>query len=315
MYSQLKIWFLRVGSCSRGRGQARSRASGFSLIELMVAVTVLAMITVALMVVLNQTQRVLRGSTSQVDVLETGRAVLDMIDRELCEFRPVSKYTGEVPTFIVILKGAHEVRYTNRWDVVPLQIQEPLTQVLPRISVLRTNYLNDVFFVTLRNRQWRAIGYKVWGEKGVVGDLYRVEWSWNAAPERPIINTNLALYVTSFCYTTPASYARYRKIASGVVHFHVRPLVGSTLTNQPGWQRNVKMQPLPEFNACEWLFYDGIVPPMLEVELGVLEPALYARIEPWDEGRVREYLNDKPSAVQIFKRVIQIPAFDPEVYK
>jgi len=309
MYSQLKIWLFRVGSCGGRGGQTCSRASGFSLIELMVAVTVLAMITVALMVVLNQTQRVLRGSTSQVDVLETGRSVLDMIDRELREFRPASKYTGEVPTFIVILKGGHEIRYGNFLDVVPLQIQEPLTQALPRISVLRTNYLNDLFFVTLRNRQWRAIGYKVWGEKGVVGDLYRVEWSWNAPPER-LINKDLVLHgFTNFCDTTPKNDARFRKIASGVVHFHVRLLPEPMLTNQPG----VKVKTL--FNTHEWLFYDGIVPPALEVEFGVLEPTLYARIEPWDEGRVREYLKDKPSAVHIFKRVIQIPAFDPEVYK
>src|SRR6266581_6128658 len=66
---------------------------GFSLIEVMVAVSLLAVIIVGLLAMFYQTQRAFRSGIAQVDVLEGGRATLDLISRELQEMTAASDPT------------------------------------------------------------------------------------------------------------------------------------------------------------------------------------------------------------------------------
>ena len=58
----------------------KSRAA-FTLIEVMVVVVLLSLIVIALMAVFNSTQSAFRASVTQTDVLESGRAAMDMITR------------------------------------------------------------------------------------------------------------------------------------------------------------------------------------------------------------------------------------------
>src|SRR5947207_12610645 len=52
---------------------------GFSLIEIMVTVSLLTFIILGLLLMFNQTQRAFRTGMTQTDVLEAGRATMDML--------------------------------------------------------------------------------------------------------------------------------------------------------------------------------------------------------------------------------------------
>ncbi|HON07875.1 MAG TPA: prepilin-type N-terminal cleavage/methylation domain-containing protein, partial [Verrucomicrobiota bacterium] len=63
-------------------GIARLRQA-MTLMELLVAMGILSIIVVGLLAMFQQTQRALRASATQTDVLETGRAVMDLMVREI----------------------------------------------------------------------------------------------------------------------------------------------------------------------------------------------------------------------------------------
>jgi prepilin-type N-terminal cleavage/methylation domain-containing protein len=73
-----------------GGGPARSAFSdrGFSLVELLVAMTLLTLIVLALMAVFSSTQRAFRASVTQTDVLEGSRAAIDLISTDLRNLTP-----------------------------------------------------------------------------------------------------------------------------------------------------------------------------------------------------------------------------------
>ena len=58
-------------------------ANAFTLIEVLVVVTLLSFIVIALMAVFNATQKAFRASVTQSDVLEGGRAVMDLMTEDL----------------------------------------------------------------------------------------------------------------------------------------------------------------------------------------------------------------------------------------
>src|SRR5258706_1220113 len=62
--------------------------SAFSLIEILVTVTLLTVIILGLLAMFNQTQRAFRQGTTQTDVLESGRSAMDLIRRELEQMTP-----------------------------------------------------------------------------------------------------------------------------------------------------------------------------------------------------------------------------------
>ena len=63
----------------------------FTILELLVAVSVMTLVIYVLYALFNQTQMALRKNASQVDVNEGGRAAMEMIVRELSQME-VSGY-------------------------------------------------------------------------------------------------------------------------------------------------------------------------------------------------------------------------------
>src|SRR5438477_7535002 len=79
-----------VGKASAAPGFRcyKQAARAFSLLEMMVAVTLLLVIISALLTMFYQTQRAVRLSKAQVDVLEGGLATMEIIPAELSELAP-----------------------------------------------------------------------------------------------------------------------------------------------------------------------------------------------------------------------------------
>ena len=61
------------------------RTSAFSLIEIMVTVTLLSMIVIGLLAVFSHLQRALRAVNNQTDVLEGARAVVSLVSRDMVQ--------------------------------------------------------------------------------------------------------------------------------------------------------------------------------------------------------------------------------------
>src|SRR5436190_15569231 len=69
----------------RSRAFRERQQDAFSLVEILVAVGLLAFIIVGLLAMFYQTQRAFRSSATQTDVLEAGRAVMQMIRQDLMD--------------------------------------------------------------------------------------------------------------------------------------------------------------------------------------------------------------------------------------
>ena len=103
-----------VASAPVGRG-------AFSLIELLVVMTLLSFIIIGLLAVFDQTQRAFKTGMSQVDVLESGRATMDLITREVEQMASLTGLGSNVVNFIA------EIPKDNGGN----PIYNPLEQELP----------------------------------------------------------------------------------------------------------------------------------------------------------------------------------------
>ena len=68
--------------------ERRRAPAAFTLIEILVAVGLLSVIVLGLLAAFNQTQRAFRSSLTQTDLLEAGRAVADMMVRDVEQMTP-----------------------------------------------------------------------------------------------------------------------------------------------------------------------------------------------------------------------------------
>ena len=113
----------------------------FSLIEIMVAVSLLVVIMIGLLAMFYQTQRAFRLASTQVDVIETGRATMQMLTSELKQM---------VPSPEPFIPGLHTATV---YPMLPLWRPDPVEPM--------EAYLKELFFVTRENDQWVAYGYFV----------------------------------------------------------------------------------------------------------------------------------------------------------
>ncbi len=145
-----------------GGGGGVRPVRAFTVVELMVAISVMTLIVLVLYGLFDQTQRAMRGNVSQVDVLEGGRATMDMISRDLEQMR-----ASNVPFA------------TNLF----LQLSAPQTvQVLPGEDQARISAVQECFFLTKPGKYWEQFGYVVVPHRHLnvlqpVGTLYRIALS------------------------------------------------------------------------------------------------------------------------------------------
>ena len=87
----------------------------FSLIEIMVAVSLLSFIIVGLLAMFFQVQRVFRAGTAQADIMEGGRATMNLIVRDLQEMTAsgVDLVTNCLVTASIGAAGIPSI--TRRW--------------------------------------------------------------------------------------------------------------------------------------------------------------------------------------------------------
>jgi hypothetical protein len=284
------------GSNLRKAGLWPTTRSGraFSLLEIMVAVALLAVIIVGLLAMFYQVQRAFRAGTAQVDVMEGGRSTMSALTRELQGMT------------------AADVDFVTNFTVVPSINVLPTIQELPSREV-RQNFLEDLCFLSRVNSdQWSATAYRFSNALSGVGTLYRLVERTNRL-SLPVDSQNALSNIALVAgQTTPYNNpTNYRRVLDGVVSFTVIPYdsTGHAYTNADNSSLFI------DNNFGVYLFKVDALPAYLDIELAVLEPSIvdkfHARIDntlayPESIRRATNYLARQIGRTHVFRQKVPI---------
>ena len=282
----------------------------FSLIEVLVVVALLSFIIIGLVTMFSQTQRAYKLGTTQVDVLESGRAVTDIMTRDFSQMSAAYQ-----PNYG--LAGAINFRMALH-DVVPLLQELPGNPATLR----RTNLLQDVFFLTKENQRWKGIGYMVFDPAdgrwpaGGVGTLYRYET--NAYVSQPLWEVHSSY--TNVWYTN----RNVTRLLDGVVHFRVRAYdtngvwvdrLRSSASNGTNVYVDYKSSLMVD-EPYSFSFYSNAVPGSVEIELGILEERALERAKSIGDANTRSnFLAQQAGKVHVFRWRVPVRNVDPLAYQ
>lgn len=257
----------------------------FSLLEILVAVGLLAVIIVGLLAMFNQTQRAFRSGTTQSDVLEAGRAVMSLLTRELQEM------------------SATKIRAYNLFAAVDSAAPPSLVQPLPG-GVSRENQLQDISFLTRANDEWVGIAYRISQANAGVGTLYRLVArssptgsSFTNRPPYPNID-GLSGYVTA---ATLNNNTNFHRVVDGIIHLRLLAYdsSGVLITNN--------------FSGVDvfprgYIFSSNALPAYMDLELGILEPRALDqfRARTNNPANALAFLEKQADKVHLFKQRIPI---------
>jgi len=308
--------------------EARSRA--FTLVEILITVALLSFIIIGLLMMFSQTQRAFVSSMTQVDVLEGGRDVIDLVTADLANMTP-----SEQPYTLNF--------YADTNDLCP----NPLIQGLPTVSSVpqvRYNLMQKFFFLTKNNLVWSGVGYQVIPDdaNGVVGTLYRYVTNLSVY-EAP----SLTRYFTNgnYNFANQNVFVSSNKIADGIVHFRVRafatngfPFTADRFNNAWFQSSGVTSWTSNEMNnayAAQWgsgtpyapyssvreplgyRFSSNAMPAELEIEVGILEPQILKTYQGMAAGVAApqlQYLSNHTANVHLFRQRVHLANVDPYAY-
>jgi type II secretory pathway pseudopilin PulG len=311
-----KTGFSRLARSSRvpkiGNWQSAIE-NGFSLVEIMVVVVLLSLVVLALMAVFSSTQRAFRASVTQTDVLEGGRATMEIMASDLRGLAP----SGGSSNYVTY--GA-----VNFFSLANYTYYTPLVQSLPGSSLLRTNLLNYFFVLGRENTKWTCTAYIVdSGSANPLYPLYRFYAETNTA------NSPWTLYsLFTSKIQTAQWHTNLSHMMDGVVHLTVRAYD----TNGVWINNNNVLFPYTKaantqfvypangfgnaYGEVQLFMYSNTVPAAVELELGVLEDHVLARADSLSQNALRQsnYLSGQAGAVHLFRQRVSIPNVDPSAY-
>ena len=286
----------------------------FSLIEVMVAVSLLSFIIVGLLAMFFQVQRAFRAGTAQADIMEGGRATMGLLVRDLQEMT-ACRLTNIANCVI---------RPSTRIDGTPLDATvNPTYQDIPTGSQ-RTNWFQDLTFMSRVNDKWMATSYRVvFGENGV-GALYRLMEEANRMTlfdqnSNTVWNLNL-LSTVPYGATVPfygAVSNYYHRLLDGIVSFDVRVFdtngLAFTRTNLASAAANPNTWVNPsirvDIDGRFFGFSNGELPAYVDIELAILEPSTLAKFrgrEDISQDQALEYLQRQIGRTHVFRQRVAI---------
>ncbi|MBM3902310.1 MAG: prepilin-type N-terminal cleavage/methylation domain-containing protein [Verrucomicrobia bacterium] len=314
----------------KSRGCAARSRRGFSLLEMLIGMAMLSVIVLALFAMFNQTQKALIANSGQTDVMENGRAVMDLLIRDLGRARP-----SNIGTNLVFVPRSTNVqeRLGPAPNLMVLRTAAGPSDPQVRAAFLdgwrRTTLFHDLFYMA-ENRpgQWTGAGLFVAPENPItpddaVGTLYRYEdpWPVSLRGARGADQANL-LYGRFF------NNAAYRqsptnssRLLDGVVFFRATPFGPSgqaldpttwTQTNAFPVPKDVLIGPNPAaaFPLNGTLFRGRAFPTSIELEIGILPPELMERyrVLPVNPPGIRtRFLTNNLANILVFRQRVPMP--------
>jgi prepilin-type N-terminal cleavage/methylation domain-containing protein len=334
---------MRRASLSSGKvGQI-----GFSLIEVLLAVSIMSVIVFGLFSMFNQTQKALLATSKQVDILGSGRAAIEVLVEDIQK--------AEAPGLPVFsLESISAQRPHMQGTIDRAYNYRPVVQKLVDNYTVRTNLLQSVFFLTRSNLNWVAKGYFFSPTTNFVanpntqslgfGTLFRfssvnVDLTVNDIEQRyqPNRKMNEQLLrnfwehyefvqnISPLDATNRVFNLSVSPLVEGVVHFNLQPIDSdgrhmryynefSDVANQvinrdyPNTileREEINNEPLT--SQTRYRFYGDALPAFMELEIGVLDPEVLARVKAMPNPQAaRQFLQDRPEAVHLFRRMIPL---------
>jgi type II secretory pathway pseudopilin PulG len=289
----------------------------FSLVEVLVVITLLSLIVLALMAVFNSTQTAFRASVTQTDVLEGGRATMDLMTADLRQMTPS---LGGSNAFVDVYDPQEPVNF-----YVNTNSNQPLVQSLVGVSnpnTQRTNVLEDFFVLSRGNLNgsltWFGTGYAVYVSPTNLYSLYRFYMTTNVAAANP------QTLFTNFTHAVwDGSFTNWSHLLDGVVDLtvHAYDTNGVWMTNgyalgYTNTAKNVLFLP-SALGQTGYCMFSNTLPAAVEIELGVLEDRTLQRAATWPNGSLSQsnYLALQAGKVHIFRQRVTVPNVDSSAYQ
>jgi hypothetical protein len=267
----------------------------------MVVVVLLSLIVIVLMGVFNSTQTAFRASVTQTDVLEGGRAAMDLMSGDLKAMTPSLGVNNGAVNFCVTSYG-----------------YPPLYQSLVASGNTRANIQENFFILSLGNQggvpTWFATGYAVYLSPTNLYSLYR--FSASSPVATPGMPGNLFYNYFEAFTNVPTGYSH---LIDGVVGLRLTAfdVNGATITNNLA-ASNMRTNFLPNVPGTPgYYFYSNAVPAAVEIEMATLEDRTLQRASTWPNNSIAQsnYLAQQSGKVHVFRQRISIPNVDPSAYQ
>ena len=280
----------------------------FTIVELLVAISVLTLIVLVLFGLFDQVQKALRGNIAQVDVSEGARAAMQLIAGEMEQME-----AGNVPASTNLYVGLAAL---------------PYRQALLDPGTNRVNVLDEVFFLSHENKNWSGTGYRIlrapanaiaasFANTGI-GTLcrYSVRAHDTDFPNASVLpRSNLVVQVMQPTLNGSNNLANYQPVVDGVVHFRIRAFDTNGMVMASNiYSSNVKILTNVVFSGqvtgeTQYTFTRSALPSYLELELGILEPHVLERLKSFPDPTVASnFLARQVGAVHLFQKRIPIRA-------
>lgn len=262
------------------------RTSGLTLLEMLVATTLLVVIVLGLTAMFVQTQKAFRSGITQTDVMGGGRTVVDMMARDFQQMSD-AKDSNVVNFFY---------GYKYEWNQNDGK------------GNVRTNYLADTFALEHINNIWYGVGYAVSNAVNggatmgtpLVGTLYRYVYSTNDVP-----SYNPCYLFTNEVINGSFPSNDFQPVIDGVVHMRLRAFDANGMELTNAFDPTVLTLP-GDFPSNE-------IPNSVELELGILEPAVLEQVRAFGTNLVAQqsFLTNRMGAVHMFREQIPVRAALP----
>jgi Tfp pilus assembly protein PilW len=261
----------------------RRQLSGVTLLELMVAISVLTFIILGLYSMFDRTQKAFLGSMTEVELQDSGRAFTLIMTRDLEQMQP-SGLVNRTNLYIApILVNNSPIAGFNQYSMMG--------------SNLFTNVVQEFFFLT-HTSYWNGIAYLMQPISTNANDVMLFTNLGVGALYRYSTNVNDFYHKSTdlFAVYTNSSAADSQRMTEGVVHMELRP-----------YDRNGNYM-----NPYTTQFTNSVVPAYVELEVAVLEPKvlLQARSIPnaaAQKNFIQETTN-RASAVHIYRSYFPVRA-------
>jgi type II secretory pathway component PulJ len=260
------------------------RRAALTLLEMMVAVTLLAMIMVGLLAMFHQTQKALHAVNAQSDVFENARGAIQMLSRDLTDMQSFNSPGVTNFHFAETLFAGFDV-------------------TLPRspADIVVSNRFYEAFWLTRGNDEWSGVGYFVDGAATSVGTLYRFSVSGR---EHSVSN-----YFPAFLgAAVPGSLSpTVHRVSDGIVNFRIQAVYPQSTG---GTNPIVTFVPTTAFD-----FGTNDLPAYVDVELGVLEPNTLKQVQSimadpgFDQKVVDSFLREHVGNIHYFRQRVPIRNF------
>ena len=313
----------------------------FTLLEMLVTVSVMTMIIYVLYALFDTTQSALRKNAAQVDVNEGGRAAMEMIVRELSQmevsgFPPMmDAHSGRVWSGS---KSFHS-RPTPGTSPLLLAYQSDALTAEATGSDLaqgfRTNVLNDFTFTSRGELGFDITSFRVVNVDNGIGVLSRFDTAGSlhsADPRASMVNKSLAFNLHfDAAVAQPSDTGLFQPITDGVVHFRITAFdqYGRELMATAAWPDPLGLNlerlsskgqalflPFPdrpvdgtlvqEEDGQNHAWFYGALPTYFDVEMAVIEPDVLAQVRQLPPQFQANFLGQKIDKVTLFRQRVPI---------